>query len=381
MKNITNKLAAVLLLLFFAACHHAPQSSSEIRLQQDSNLMRHAGNVIVKQTDYGYAVDVRSPWDTLAMLGRFAFVPDSLKVAVPEGRTVIPTPVQSVVSFSATQWSVFLQLEEIDHVKCILDGRYVHNVQMKALLEEGKVIDVGSEAGADVEKILRIHPDVILYSPYFDGFQKNLELTGAVLFPFADYLETTPLGRAEWIRIVGLLTCREASTDAWFNEIERRYETLKKVCDSVAYRPLVFSDKPFSGQWYVAGGRSYIAQLFADAGADYVWKDDTSTASFPLDAETILSKAQHAEFWRITNSSTFPLTYEQLGSENTIHPLFDAFKNRKVIVCDVQVTGYFEQSQCEPDLLLADFIYFFHPECLQGEWEGYSPKYYHWLEQ
>ncbi len=381
MKNITNKLAVALLLLFFAACHHAPQSSSETRLQQDSNLMRHAGNVIVTQTDYGYAVDVRSPWDTLAMLGHFAFVPDSLKVAVPEGRTVIRTPVQLVVSFSATQWSVFLQLEEIDRVKCILDGRYVHNAQMKVLLEEGKVIDVGNEAGVDVEKILRIHPDVILYSPYFDGFQKSLELTGAVLFPFADYLETTPLGRAEWIRIVGLLTCRETSTDAWFNEIERRYETLKKVCDSVAYRPLVFSDKPFNGQWYVAGGRSYIAQLFADAGADYVWKDDASTASFPLDAETILSKAQHAEFWRITNSSTLPLTYEQLGSENTIHPLFDAFKNRKVIVCDVQPTGYFEQSQCEPDLLLADFIHFFHPECLQGEWEGYSPKYYHWLEQ
>lgn len=381
MKSITSKLAAGLWLLFFVACHHTPQSSPETQLQQDSNLMRYAENVVVSQMDYGYAVDVRSPWDTSAMLGRFAFVPDSLDVPLPSERTVIRTPVKSVVSFSATQWSVFLQLGEIDRIKCILEGRYVHNEQMKALLEEGKVMDVGNEAGADVEKILEVHPDAILYSPYFDGAQKNLELTGAALFPFADYLETTPLGRAEWLRVVGFLTCHEASTDAWFDEIERRYEALKKTCDSVTYRPLVFSDKPFNGQWYVAGGRSYIARLFADAGADYVWKDDASTASFPLDVESILSKAQHAEYWRITNSSTTPLTYVQLGSENTIHPLFDAFKNKKVIVCDVQPTGYFEQSQCEPDLLLADFIYFFHPECLQGEWEGYSPKYYHWLEQ
>lgn len=375
-----NKWAVVLLLLLFCSCARTHQSS-ETLLQQDTDLMRYADNVAVYRTDYGYSVDVLNPWDSTAMLGRYAFVPDSLNVTVPSDRIVIRTPVKSVVSYSATQWSVFLQLDEISRIKCILEGRYVHNEEMKALLKEGKVLDVGTEAGVDIERLIEIKPDVILYSPYFDGNQGGLKITGAVLFPFADYLEPTPLGRSEWIRVVGLLTCRETSADNWFNDIERRYMTLKNSCDSVAYRPLVFSGKPFNGQWYVAGGRSYIAELFADAGTDYVWKDNTSTASFPLDGEIILSKAQHADFWRINNSSTHPLTYEQLGSENTIHPLFDAFKNKKVIVCDVQQTGYFEQSQCEPDLLLADFIYFFHPECLKGEWKDYRPKYYHWLEE
>ena len=201
-----------------------------------------------------------------------------------------------------------------------------------------------------------------------------------MVFPFADYMENTPLGRAEWIRVIGMLTGCEGKADAWFDDIERRYNALSTLCAHVEHRPTVFSDLAFNGQWYVAGGRSYIAKLFADAGADYIWKDNPSTASVPMDAESILAKAQKADFWRVINSNPFPMTYELLAKESPVYPLFDAFKKRQIIVCDILSTGYFEQSQCEPDLLLADFIYFFHPELLTGEWEGYQPKYYHLVE-
>jgi iron complex transport system substrate-binding protein len=169
----------------------------------------------------------------------------------------------------------------------------------------------------------------------------------------------------------------EEKADAWFDDIERRYNALSTLCANVEHRPTVFSDLAFNGQWYVAGGQSYIAKLFVDAGADYIWKDNPSTASVPMDAESILAKAQKAEYWRVINSAPTPMTYSTLAKENPVYPLFDAFKNRKIIVCDILKTGYFEQSQCEPDLLLADFIHFFHPELLTGEWAGYQPKYYH----
>lgn len=129
----------------------------------------------------------------------------------------------------------------------------------------------------------------------------------------------------------------------------------------------------------MAGGKSYIAQLFEDAGADYIWKDNTSTASFPLDSETILAQAQHADFWRIANSSSLPMTYERLKKENAIFTLFDAYKNQRIIVCDIQETGYFETSQMEPDVLLADFIHFFHPERMETLKKHYQPKYYRLL--
>lgn len=346
------------------------------------NLFRYAKNVVAYPTDYGYHMEVLNPWDSTATLGVFALVDESHDAkTVTDGEAIaIQLPVHTVVSFSSTQWSVFLQLGEISRVKGVLEGRYAHDPRMIALLREGAVKDVGTESAMDIETLIQMQPDIMLYSPYFDGNQNNLKVTGAALFPFADYLETTPLGRAEWIRVVGLMTCRREDADAWFADIEERYHALSDLCAEVSDRPTVFSDLAFNGQWYVAGGKSYIAQLFADAGADYIWKDNPSTASFPLDAEMILAQAKHADYWRVANSTSLPMTYASLKKENAIYALFDAYKNHKIIVCDIQETGYFEKSQIEPDILLADFIAFFHPEIMNKYQSDYQPKYYHLMQ-
>ncbi|MBR0176024.1 MAG: ABC transporter substrate-binding protein [Bacteroidales bacterium] len=369
-----------LLLLFpLMACSH--QTKQTQMMAQGDNLMRFARNISIYEKDYGYRAEVICPWDTTLSLGSFAFVKDTTKAVDTDVKGVLTVPVNSVISFSATQWAVFLRLGEINRVKGILEGRFVTDTTMRSLLAQQKVYDIGTEAAADVERMIQLKPDVLLYSPYFDGNQGGLDVTGAVLFPFADYMENTPLGRAEWIRVIGLLAGCEDRADALFADIERRYNALSGLCANVETRPTVFSDLAFNGQWYVAGGRSYIAKLFADAGADYIWKDNPSTASVPMDAESILAKAQKADYWRVINSNPFPMTYEALAKESPVYPLFDAFKNRRIIVCDILPTGYFEQSQCEPDLLLADFIHFFHPELLTGEWADYHPKYYHLMER
>ena len=377
-RRIIGAMLLIVLLFSASSCRFSNQIKEE-KFEVD-NLMRYARNVVVSEQEYGYLMEVICPWDTTLSLGKFALVKDTTK-AIGEELTQVRVPVQSVVSFSATQWAVFLRLGEIDRIKGILEGRFVTDSTMRSLLAQEKVYDIGTEAAADIERMIQIHPDILLYSPYFDGNQGGLNITGAVLFPFADYMENTPLGRAEWIRVIGMLTGCEDKADAWFEDIERRYNALSTLCADVEHRPTVFSDLAFNGQWYVAGGRSYIAKLFADAGADYIWKDNLSTASVPMDAESILAKAQHADYWRVINSNPFPMTYESLGKESPVYPLFDAFKNHHIIVCDILSTGYFEQSQCEPDLLLADFIHFFHPELLTGEWEGYQPKYYHLIAE
>ena len=369
----------VVFLIFAVSCRFNNQVKEE--KVEVENIMRHAHNITVGETDYGYRMEVICPWDTTLSLGSFAIVKDTTKAVDKDVAGVLNVPVKSVISFSATQWAVFLRLGEIDRVKGILEGRFVSDSTMLALLEQQKVYDIGTEAAADVERMIQLQPDALLYSPYFDGNQGGLNVTGAVLFPFADYMENTPLGRAEWIRIIGILAGCEDKADAWFDDIEARYNALSWLCANVESRPTVFSDLAFNGQWYVAGGRSYIAQLFADAGADYIWKDNPSTASVPMDAESILAKAQHADFWRVNNSNPFPMTYASLAKESPVYPLFDAYKNHHIIVCDIMETGYFEQSQCEPDLLLADFIHFFHPELMTGEWADYQPKYYHLVEE
>ena len=356
-------MSLMLMMLLMASCASKTVQESKVE-PKGQNLMRYAQNAAVYEMDSGYLVEVCNPWDTSVLLGNY-FIPDG--------------GFQSVICFSSTQWSVFIELDEINRVKGILEGRNIHSAEMKELLADGVVQDVGTESSKNMELMIQMHPDIILYSPYFDGNQDPLKVTGAILFPFADYLESTPLGRAEWIRVVGLMAgCRDRA-DAWFNDIERRYDELKDLCAEVEERPTVFSDLAFNGQWYVAGGKSYIAQLFKDAGADYIWKDDPSAASFPLDSETILAKAKHADYWRVANSSSLPMTYESLKMENSIYALFDAYKNHKIIVCDIQETGYFETSQIEPDRLLGDFIYCFHPEVMAAHQPDYQPKYYHAL--
>ena len=284
----------ILVLLAFVAC--APKGKTGVKeVAEGDNLMRYARNVTVCEMDYGYMMEVICPWDTTLSLGKFALLKDTM-AQVGEGLTKIQLPVQKVISFSATQWAVFLRLGEIDRVKGILEGRFVSDTTMKALLAEEKVYDIGTEAAANIERMIQIQPDILLYSPYFDGNQGGLNVTGAVLFPFADYMENTPLGRAEWIRVIGMLAGCEDKANAWFDDIERRYNALSTLCANVEQRPTVFSDLAFNGQWYVAGGKSYIAKLFADAGADYIWKDNPSTASVPMDAESILAKAQHADY-------------------------------------------------------------------------------------
>ena len=378
-RRILSLLLLGMLLAMFAC---APKGKTDVKeTTQGENLMRHARNISVYAKDYGYRMEVMCPWDTTLSLGSFALVKDTAAAVDKDVTGVLKVPVRSVISFSATQWAVFLRLGEIDRVKGILEGRFVADSTMRSLMEQEKVYDIGTEAAADIERMIQLQPDALLYSPYFDGNQGGLNVTGAVLFPFADYMENTPLGRAEWIRIIGILAGCEDKADAWFDDIEARYNALSGLCANVEHRPTVFSDLAFNGQWYVAGGKSYIAQLFADAGADYIWKDNPSTASVPMDAESILAKAQHADFWRVINSNPFPMTYVSLAKENPVYPLFDAYKKHQIIVCDILSTGYFEQSQCEPDLLLADFIHFFHPELLTGEWEGYQTRYYHLVEK
>ena len=365
------------MLCILVSCGNSQNNVKNDSVSENDNLMKYTSYIDVNHYKSGYYVNVSCPWNDKS-LGEFYLYPDSLNV--PEelaDKAVIRTPVKNVIAYSSTQWSVFLELGEISRVKGILESNYTDNVEIKRLLEEKKIEDVGIETSLKTEVAINLHPDVILYTPYSTVPKTEIgDLTGAVMFPFADYLENHPLGRAEWLKLIGYLTCREEDTDQWFNDIVSRYDSLKYVCQNVENRPTVFSDLPFEGQWYLPGGANYIAQIFHDAGADYIWNDNNSTASLPVDAETVLSKARDADFWRIMNSTNTKYSYERLAVENELYTYFKAYQNRNVLVCDIRASGYFEKSEYEPDLLLKDFVFAFHPELVEGD---YQPHYFYRL--
>ncbi|MBQ5857154.1 MAG: ABC transporter substrate-binding protein [Bacteroidales bacterium] len=344
------------------------------KMNDTLNIVSYAENFKIYPIESGYKLVIKD----LSSENEFYLFNDT--VSIPNDltdKTIIRTPVNSVVAFSSTQWSVFQKLDEIDKVKGVLESNYTTNNEILRLVAEGKIIDAGMSTNVNTEKIIHLQPDVILVTPYPTVDYSHLkELSGATMVSFPDYLESHPLGRAEWMKVVGLLCGKEDVTNQWFNDVVRRYESLCYKCSVIEAKPTVFSDLPFENQWYVPGGNSYIAKIFSDAGGDYIWKDNESTGSLHIDAESVLLKAQNADFWRVINSSDVPFTYERLKNENELYPLFKAFKEKQLLVCNVRESGYFEKSQYEPDVLLADFIYHFHPELLTEEWENYVPTYF-----
>lgn len=371
----------IILILFsivymMSSCNLASKSKSDIANINDTlNLVSYAQNFKIYSIESGFRLIIK---DGFGSDKEFYIFNDT--VAIPDefsDKQIIRTPVRSAITFSSTQWSVFQKLGEINRVKGVLESNYTKNEEILRLVAEGKITDVGMSTNVNAEKLINLQPDLILYTPYPGIDYSHLgQLSGATMLSFPDYLESHPLGRAEWMKVVGLLCGKEDVTNKWFDDVVRRYETLSERCSSVEEKPTIFSDLPFENQWYVPGGNSYIAKIFADAGGDYIWKDNESTGSLHIDAESVLLKAQQADFWRVINSYDTPFTYERLKNENELYPLFKAFEEKQLLVCDVRECGYFEKSQYEPDMLLADFIYHFHPELLTDEWENYTPIYF-----
>ncbi len=286
---------------------------------------------------------------------------------------VIATNSNCVAVFSATQLNAFDKLSLLEHVIGITEAKYINNEQVKEKLIRGKIIELGANNHYYIEKIISLHPDYIFYSPYKLTADDPLKVTGIPLIPYFDYHELSPLGRAEWIKFTAAFFGEQALADSIFGDIERQYLSYCALTDSFTLnKPTVFSDKYFNGQWYVPGGKSYIAAMFKAAGADYLWKGDPHTGSFPLDYEVVYNKAHDADFWRIVGSYGDVPSYEALAAENALYANFKAFKKKQVIWCDAQKTAYFEKSPLEPHIVLADLIYAFHPEVLPG----YQPKYY-----
>lgn len=365
------------IIYIFLSCDNATDKNAQSKNQDEtSNLVHYAENFKIRPYEEGYKLEIKnknsSNFDEFYIFNDSLDIPEEIK-----NQTIIRTPIKSAIAFSSTQWSVFQKLGEINVIKGILESNYSKNDEILRLVKEDVIIDLGTSNQVNTEKVINLKAELILYTPYPTIDYSNLgKLSGSIMIPFPDYLESHPLGRAEWMKVIGILCGKEKETTEWFNSVVNRYESLSDICKSIENKPTVFSDLPFENQWYVPGGNSYIAQIFKDSGSNYIWHDDNSTGSLHIDAESVLLKAQNADYWRVINSYDTPFTYENLAKENELYPLFKAFKEKNLLVCNVRECGYFEQSQYEPDILLADFIYHFHPEILKKEWENYTPKYF-----
>lgn len=373
MKQISLLLFVLTLVLLLSACGGRSKTSSAPTAEKEISL-HYAENLKLSQAEDYTIARLRNPWDTTKTLHTYLLIDKDkpLPENLPEG-TIVRTPLSKAIVYSSVHCGLLQQIGALKSIGGICDLKYIKLPEIQEGCRNGSITDAGNGMNPDIEKIIDLHPDAIMLSPFENsGGYGRVEKLNIPIIECADYMETSALGRAEWMRFYGLLFGRTQKADSLFAEVENNYNELKALVAPLSSAPSVISELKNGSAWYVPGGQSTSARIYADAGANYVFADDKHSGSVPLAFETVFDKGQDADFWLIKYNQAVDKTYSELKSDYAPYSGFRAFQERNIYGCNTGKVPFYEDSPFHPDRLLKDLIKIFHPALL----EGYELKYF-----
>lgn len=338
--------------------------------------LKYAENLKIKEFDGYTEATIRNPWDTTKILHKYVLVPkdQELPANLPKG-DVIRIPIGNALVYSTVHASLLMELGAIDAIGGMCGTEYVNDPELKKRLAEGKVADCGSTQTPVIEQIIKLQPEVIFLSPYEnnDKYSKVGEL-GIPILEGADYMETSPLGRAEWVRFYGKLFGHEEAADSMFAETERNYLDLKAKATKASTRPKVLMDQRYGSVWYVPGAESTTSRLIADAGGVNPFAYIKKGGSESLSPEKVLYEAHDADIWFVKYFQDKDKTMQEFAKDAPVNSQFKAFKEGNVYGCNTKYVDFFEDTPYHPDRLLKDYISLMHPELNIGGEHHYFKK-------
>ena len=367
------------LVTLFSACRGGQTSS--VQAEGDTVTFKYATLLSVVRYD-GYVVaSLQNPWKEGMTLHRYVLIPSDREVPphIPSG-TIIRTPLRRSMMFTTVHCAMLMSLGQENSISGVADLKYIKIPWIQEQVRKGRIADVGDGLSPVVEKIIDQRPDAIFLSPFENsGGYGKLEDIDIPLVECAEYMEKTPLGRAEWLRFYGILFGCEQKADSLFHVVDSNYNALKSLASNhklqtsnFKLQKSVLLDKVTGSVWYVPGGRSTIGQMIQDAGGDYPWAKDEHSGSVSLPFEAVLEKAGETDVWLFRYSSDHDITYAELSAEHHGYDQFSAFRQKNVYGCDVERSPFYEESPFRPDWLLNDFIRILHPKI-----EGLAPPRYY----
>ncbi len=368
MNSFYNKILFLLLLLSFAACKKNENSNTPSQSIQ-KNEIGYSTNLAIYKYDGYSIVKVLNPWPdanknfTYVLKEKNATVPDSL-----QKYTQLSVPLQSIVVTSTTNIPFLEMLEVEKKLVGFPHTDYVSSEKTRKLIDAGIVKNVGQNERLNMEKLIDLAPEAIVTFGIDNNnpMIANLEKSGLNVIIQADWMEQSPLGKAEWIKLYAALFGKEKEGKILFDNIVKNYnEALQLVANQKAEQTVLYGSM-YQNQWFVAKGHSWVAEFMKDAKSNYLWADVDGSGSLGLPFEKILEKAKNAQVWIATGS--FKSTKE-LGNSNPHYEQFDAFKTKNVYTFESKLgatggTIYYELAPSRPDLVLKDYIKIFHPELL-----------------
>ena len=336
MRKVTLLFLMLTLVLFLSACSGKDKTVS-VFISGDTIPLRYADNLtLVNYPDYTIAT-LRNPWDTLKTLHTYILVPASqpLPAHLPEG-TIVRTPLRKSVIYSSVHCSLMDKLGAAGCIGGVCDLKYIKLPVIQDGYRNGTVTDCGDGMNPDMEKIIDLHPDAILLSPFENsGGYGRVEKLNIPIIECADYMETSALGRAEWMRFYGLLFGVVSKADSLFAEVDSCYNQLRKRAK------------------LSSSSLSIVSELK---------REDKHSGSIPLAFETVFDKAGDADVWTIKYNRDRDMTYSDLKADYIGYTGFKAFKTRNIYGCNTAKVPFYEETPFRPDYLLSDLIQILHPE-------------------
>lgn len=358
-------LFLIILLLSLAACDG--RSKGTIDDNGEIFPLEYAENLSIVQYKGYTKVELRNPWDTLKVLNTYILIDrnDSIPTDLPFG-VVVRTPIERAVIYSAMHCRLIEELGAGASIKGVCDPEYIKVPYVIERLSQGFITDCGKGMNPDIEVMIELHPDAIMLSPFQNnnGYGRVGKL-GAPIIECADYMETSPLGRAEWMIFYGLLTGRLDEARTLFAQVKDEYNTLARRAKDTRHRPTVLCELKTGAAWYIPGGKSTTGRLMQDAGADYIFADTDHSGADPMAFELVFDRAKDADFWVIKYNQEKDKTYSELRQDFSPYAQFQAYKNRQIFGCNTRYIAFYEEAPFHPEVLLKDMVKIFHPELME----------------
>ena len=363
-------------ILTFALTAILAACSEGAHFNATGGIMEYSSHIVVDDTPRGFTAQIANPWKKNTLLHSYTFTTEqSTDYSFSRNSNTIQVPLKRIVVMTNSLAHLMVELGVADCIAGVCEPEYITDSVIRARLADGTIADCGNSMYPTIEKIMELKPDAIMVSPFEETGYGQLEKLGIPLLECADYMETSPLARAEWMRFYGRLFGAGAKADTLFMQVKDNYQNLCDLARKTPLRPRVMLDTKSGSAWYVAGGNSTIGQMISDAGGVYIFAGNNNSGSVPLSFETVFEKAQDADVWLLKNSNSNPLTYKLLESDFKQYSSFKPFKDKNIWVCDVNKVPYFELTSFHPEMLLADFISIFHPEM------SHARTFYHPLDE
>ncbi|MDR1698882.1 MAG: ABC transporter substrate-binding protein [Prevotellaceae bacterium] len=351
------------------SCTNPPKIASLDLPPIDTLTVECAGGFRVEYFDDYKRVTVLNPWKKGENLARYYLVKNA-ETQTPADGLKIKIPLQRLAITSCTHIEFINLIGELQSIKGVCSPQLIYNDELRKQIAQEKTVDLGDAFNINLERCFILKPDAVMLSAYNNRNETDDRLKKASIPVIYnnEWQENDLLGRAEWLKFVAVFFDKEQQADSIFSEIKSRYNHILALVSeqtSTEKRSAVLPGVNFKGTWYMPGGRSYMSRLYADAGADYFFKNDTLTGSLPLSFEAVVQHFRNADVWFGCDASSI----SELLQSDSRYEMLDAVKNARVFSFNARATAsgandFWESALAHPDMLLTDVVSVLYPNVL-----------------